>query len=68
MLDYSEISDVSSTLIPELRHFMTASGTVARGGSIIEMRPTKHRSFSGKFPLSASNGYPGPYSEAGSTN
>ncbi len=30
----------NNTLIPALRHLPTASGTAARGGSIMEMRPT----------------------------
>ena len=37
------------TLIPALRHLLTASGTAARGGSIMDIRPTKHKFSSGKF-------------------
>ena len=42
------------TLIPAERHLETASGTAARGGSIMEMRPTKRRPSSGKLGSSAS--------------
>ena len=37
------------TLIPALRHLLTASGTAARGGSIIDIKPTKHKSSRGKL-------------------
>ena len=37
------------TLIPALRHLLTASGTAARGGSIIDIKPTKHKFSSGKL-------------------
>ena len=37
------------TLMPAERHFSTASGTLERGGSMREMRPTKQRSSRGKF-------------------
>ncbi len=47
------------TLIPADRHFPTASGTAARGGSIIDISPTNLSPVSGKFSSSASNGYPG---------
>lgn len=41
--------------MPALRHLLTASGTAARGGSIIDISP-RNRSFSsGKFGLSGSN-------------
>lgn len=43
------------TLIPALRHFPTASGTAARGGSIMDMSPTKQRLVTGKLTSSASN-------------
>lgn len=46
------------TLIPALLHLPTASGTAARGGSIIDMRPIKHRFSTGKFTSSASNSKP----------
>jgi len=42
--------------MPALRHFWTASGTAALGGSIMEMRPTKRSPSNGKFGSSASNG------------
>ena len=45
----------SRTLIPAVRHFMTASGTVARGGSIMEMSPAKHKPDVVKFISSESN-------------
>ena len=44
------------TLMPAERHLATASGTAARGGSIIDMSPTKRSPVSGKFWSSASNG------------
>ena len=44
------------TLIPALRHFPTASGTAARGGSIMDMRPTNRSPVRGKFSASESNG------------
>ena len=37
------------TLIPAVRHLLTASGTLGRGGSIIENSPTKHNPSMGKF-------------------
>lgn len=46
---------VSPTLIPALRHLVTASGTVDRGGSIIDKRPTKQKLEVGKFIVSTSN-------------
>uniref|UniRef100_A0A6B0UBP1 Putative secreted protein n=1 Tax=Ixodes ricinus TaxID=34613 RepID=A0A6B0UBP1_IXORI len=54
------------TLIPALRHLATASGTAARGGSIIETRPRKQSPVRGKFCSSASKGYPGGYLSVGS--
>lgn len=42
------------TLIPAERHLPTASGTAARGGSIMEMRPRKQSCSVGKFVLSQS--------------
>lgn len=42
------------TLIPAERHLPTASGTAARGGSIMEMRPRKQSCSVGKFVSSAS--------------
>ena len=47
------------TLIPADRHLTTASGTVARGGSIMDMRPTNRRPVVGKFTMSASKLKPG---------
>lgn len=44
--------------MPALLHFPTASGTAARGGSIMDMRPTKHRFSVGKFVSSVSNWKP----------
>lgn len=44
------------TLIPALRHLDTASGTVERGGSIMDKSPTKHRLEVGKFMESVSKG------------
>lgn len=46
------------TLIPAERHLPTASGTVARGGSIMEMRPRKESCSVGKFMSSQSKVYP----------
>ena len=37
------------TLMPAVRHLLTASGTLGLGGSIIENSPTKHNPSSGKF-------------------
>ena len=37
------------TFMPAERHFSTASGTLDRGGSMREMRPTKQRFSRGKF-------------------
>lgn len=44
----------SVTLMPAERHLPTASGTAARGGSIMEMRPRKQSRSVGKFGLSLS--------------
>lgn len=41
--------------MPALRHLETASGTVERGGSIMDRSPTKHRLELGKFMESVSN-------------
>lgn len=46
------------TLMPAERHLPTASGTAARGGSIMEMRPRKQSCSVGKFMSSASKVYP----------
>ncbi len=46
------------TLIPALLHLPTASGTAARGGSIMDMRPMKHRFSVGKFTSSVSKAKP----------
>ena len=46
------------TLIPAERHLPTASGTAARGGSIMEMRPRKQRFSMGKFISSQSKANP----------
>lgn len=46
------------TLIPAERHLPTASGTAARGGSIMEMRPRKQSFSVGKFTSSQSKVYP----------
>lgn len=43
------------TLMPALRHLPTASGTAARGGSIMDMSPTKQSFSVGKFSSSVSN-------------
>ena len=42
------------TLMPAERHLPTASGTAARGGSIMEMRPRKQSCSVGKFMSSQS--------------
>lgn len=55
-----------STLIPALRHLPTASGTAARGGSIMEMSPTKQRLSTGKFTSSVSNWKPSGNCSSGS--
>lgn len=47
--------EVTPTLIPALRHLATASGTVDRGGSIIDKSPTKQKLDVGKFMASTSN-------------
>lgn len=47
---------ITLTLIPALRHLVTASGTVDRGGSIMDRSPTKQRLEVGKFMVSTSNG------------
>jgi len=44
----------SRTLIPALLHFPTASGTAARGGSIIDISPTNVRFSRGKLTSSES--------------
>lgn len=41
--------------MPALRHLPTASGTAARGGSIMDMSPTKQSFSVGKFSSSVSN-------------
>lgn len=46
------------TLMPAERHLPTASGTAARGGSIMEMRPRKQSLSVGKFMSSQSKVYP----------
>lgn len=46
------------TLIPAERHLPTASGTAARGGSIMEMRPRKQSCSMGKFVSSQSKANP----------
>lgn len=38
------------TFIPAFLHLQTASGTLDRGGSIRDIRPTKQSSCTGKFP------------------
>lgn len=45
-------------MIPALRHLPTASGTAARGGSIIDMSPTKQRFSMGKLISSVLNRNP----------
>jgi hypothetical protein len=52
------------TLIPADRHFATASGTAALGGSIMDMRPTNVRASVGKLISSASKLNPFGYSPA----
>ena len=46
------------TLIPADRHLDTASGTAARGGSIMDMSPTNRSPVRGKLGSSQSNGNP----------
>lgn len=46
------------TLIPAERHLPTASGTAARGGSIMDIRPRKQRFSVGKFTSSVSKAKP----------
>ena len=53
------------TLMPAERHLVTASGTAARGGSIIDNSPTNRSPVSGKFSSSASNLNPGGNCVAG---
>lgn len=53
------LGDISvPTLMPALRHFPTASGTAARGGSIMEISPRKQRLSVGKFTSSQSKAKP----------
>ena len=40
------------TFIPALRHLVTASGTLDLGGSMSDIKPTKHNPSSGKFSCS----------------
>lgn len=42
------------TRMPAVRHLSTASGTVARGGSIMDTSPAKQRPLLGKFMASTS--------------
>lgn len=53
------------TLIPAERHLPTASGTAARGGSIMDMRPTKQRLSVWKFTSSVSKANPFGYLSSG---
>ena len=53
--------------MPAERHLETASGTAARGGSIMDMRPTKRRLSTGKLTSSALNGNPTGNFDAGSS-
>ena len=48
---YSKLIQIPNmyTLIPAERHLLTASGTLGRGGSIIEKSPTKHNPSMGKL-------------------
>ena len=46
------------TLIPALRHLLTASGTAGRGGSIMEIKPQKRSPSNGKFTSSQLNWKP----------
>lgn len=50
--------ELTITFIPAVRHLLTASGTFDLGGSMSDIRPTKHRSETGKFVWSVSNSYP----------
>ena len=50
------------TLMPAERHFSTASGTLGRGGSIIDISPTKQRLLIVKLTSSALNSKPLGYS------
>jgi hypothetical protein len=54
-------------LMPAERHLETASGTAARGGSIMDMRPTKRRPSMGKLTSSELNGNPGGNWDSGSS-
>ncbi len=53
------------TLIPADRHLPTASGTAARGGSIMDMRPTKQRLSVWKLTSSVSKAKPLGYLSSG---
>lgn len=55
------------TLIPADRHLPTASGTAARGGSIMDMRPTKQRLSVWKLTSSVSKAKPLGYWSSGSS-
>ncbi|CAG5106645.1 Protein of unknown function [Cotesia congregata] len=55
------------TLIPADRHLATASGTAARGGSIMDMSPTKRRFSVGKLGSSELNLKPTGYLSDGRT-
>ena len=47
--------------MPADRHLATASGTAARGGSIMDISPTNRSPVNGKFSVSASNTYDDVY-------
>lgn len=53
------------TLMPAERHLPTASGTAARGGSIIDIRPTKQRFSVWKLTSSVSKAKPLEYLSSG---
>lgn len=53
------------TLIPAERHLPTASGTAARGGSIMDIRPTKHSLSVWKLMSSVSKANPLGYLSSG---
>ena len=54
-----------TTRIPAERHRRTASGTAARGGSIMDIKPTNLKSLMGKLMFSMSNLKPTGKSAAG---
>ena len=62
---YDSVPPAKPALIPALLHFPTASGTAARGGSIIAIKPINVRFSRGKLTSSVSNLKPGGKASVG---